>query len=133
MNTSALSKYLNGFSLCVAMGLFLGFLCGAILVLLGRMHGHLHEIDAPWRVALMLGFGTALLGWFIVVQRFGLYVPTLLFVLLLALAIAWLLTVLISALPVLQPVATIPGALIGLVLGKLACLLCRKKKQVPHG
>lgn len=125
----ALSKFLNGLSFCVSIGVFLGFFCGTILVLLGQMaHGQHPTIDDICRLSLMIGAGAAIMGCLIVILRYSAYVPTLLVVCLLALLIAWLLVVLIVAFPVLQPIATIPGFLIGLILGKLACLLCRKKK-----
>lgn len=131
MSTFKFTKTLDGLSLCVSIGLFLGVFCGAILVLVGRMHGHAHEITDPWWLALALGFGAALLGGFIVILKFGAYVPTLLFVFAIAMAVAFLLVALIVAFPMLQPVATVPGALIGLALGKLACLACRRGK-VAH-
>jgi hypothetical protein len=131
--TKFLSKLLNSLSFCVSIGVFLGFFCGAILVLLGQVaHGHHLTIDNLCRVALMIGAAAAIMGCFVVILRYSAYVPTLLMVCLLAFLIAWLLVALIVVFPVLQPIATIPGFIIGLILGKLACLLCCKKK-VPHG
>ncbi|KFN42597.1 hypothetical protein [Arenimonas oryziterrae] len=128
MAPSALSKFLKSLSLCVVLGLLLGMFCGAMLVLLGQMHHHALPPDDRWRVVLLLAAGASLFGWFFVIARFGVYVPTLLMICLLSLAIAALLVLLIVLFPALQAVATVPGALLGLILGKLACLLCRPRK-----
>ena len=119
-------------SLCTAIGALAGMLAGSMLAQLLLIHRDPIPAGERWRVTLMLALTVTCICWLVVVPHRRTHTPTLIFIGLLALAVAWLLTTLVQVVPALQLYAAIIGLTVGVTLGAIACRLCHGRSE-RHG